>query len=140
MPGPQSSTHCELVALTLVSRIQSLVLTDSLSALHLIAFWGRWSARTTFSRPDHTVVRHFLSLWTGTPPPMFEKMKAHDDAAVSAGSVKAMGNADVETLATQAASPSVEPYSSDPRFADAVQFYTLSVISAPFSTLCRSLS
>jgi len=71
---------------------------------------------------------------------MFEKMKAHDDAAVSAGSVKAVGNADVETLATQAASPSVEPYSPDPRFADAVQFYTLSVISAPFSTLCRSLS
>ena len=125
VPQPRSSTHCELVALTLVAQFQpapALVLTDSLSALQLIASWGRRSLGTILSCPERAAVRQFLSVWHGAAAvPTLEKVKAHDDALAAKGYIKARGNVAVDALAKQAAAGSVWSYSEDMRFADAVQ-------------------
>jgi hypothetical protein len=67
------------------------------------------------------LVRQFLHHWVSLPEvPRLEKVKAHDDDAVAAGNVKAMGNADVDTLAKEAAAGLGSPFIPDTRFADAV--------------------
>jgi hypothetical protein len=125
VPQPRSSTHCELVALTLVARFHpapSLVLTDSLSSLQLIQSWGRRSPGVVLACPERLVICQFLYHWASFPtPPVLEKFTAHDDAAAAKGSIKATGNVAVDALAKQAATGSVGSAPPTPCHEDAVQ-------------------
>jgi hypothetical protein len=122
---PRSSTQCELVALNLTAQfhpLPSVVLTDSLCALQLLGSWGRRPARLVFSCAERVLVRQFLHTWAALPEaPHLEKVKAHDDDAAAKGDVKAMGNANVDTLAKEAAAGAGSPFVLDARFDDAVQ-------------------
>ena len=123
--SPRSSTQCELVALSLVAQFQpapSLVLTDSLCALQLLSSWAQRSPASVLSCNERVEVRLFLHQWhESARPPALEKVKAHDDKAVLAGALKAVGNHRVDALAKEAAVRTTEPYTTDLRFVDAVQ-------------------
>ena len=126
VPVPRSSTHCELVALNLVSSFQPpppVVLTDSLCSLQLIGSWGRRSLRSIYTCFERSLVRQFIAYWDSctTSPPVLEKVQAHDDSAAASGVMKALGNAAVDALAKQAASGSGAPAPSDRRYDDAVE-------------------
>ena len=123
--SPQSSTQCELVALSLVAKFHpfpGLVLTDSVCALQLISSWERRSVGSVLACSERVEVRTFVSQWQGHPhPPILEKVKAHDEHAVAAGNLKSVGNDRVDGLAKEAAAGAGSHYSPDPRFADVVQ-------------------
>ena len=124
MESPRSSTHCELVALTLAAQIAPpppRILTDSLCALQLLLSWGRRSPRAVLACPERDIIRQFLASWEGSPhPPVLEKVKAHDTAAQRAGMVKSIGNEVADSLAKAAAAGVPTRHVPDPRFADAV--------------------
>ena len=123
--SPRSSTHCELVALSLVAQFHPaprLVLTDSLCALQLISSWERRPVRSVLSCTERVEVRTFISQWENHPhPPTLEKVKAHDEDGVAAGRRKAVGNDRVDALAKEAAVGVGSSYTPDARFGDAVQ-------------------
>ena len=103
--------------------VPSLVLTDSLNVLQLIS-WGRRSARAVLSCTERVEVRHFISQWLRHPQPStLEKVQAHDADAVRSGSLKAVGNDQVDGLAKAAAVGEVPLYRSACRFFDAVQLF-----------------
>jgi hypothetical protein len=125
---PYSSTQCEFIALSLAAKFPvrpSVLLTDSLASLQLIQTWGRRSAREILSCPVRAEVRLFLAQWQHAVPPTLAKVKAHDRAAAEAGDARpACGIERADALAKAAADDStatVEPYVSDPRYADAVR-------------------
>jgi hypothetical protein len=75
-----------------------------------------------FSCAERVLVRQFLHTWAALPEaPHLEKVKAHDDDAAAKGDVKAMGNANVDTLAKEAAAGAGSPFVLHARFDDAVQ-------------------
>jgi hypothetical protein len=113
---PRSSTHCELVALGLALQLEApTVLTDSLTALHLVAGWGRWPVDRMLRCPDRRELRWLLSLAAGCPAvPVLEKVKAHDTEALRIGHPKAVGNDLADAAARQAASqPETTPFTVD---------------------------
>jgi hypothetical protein len=89
IPNPRSSTHCELVALGLGVQLDPpppLLLTDSLVSLQLIRGWGTWPTARMLRCPDRREVRWFLALATSRSLALgLEKVKAHNDQALSAG-------------------------------------------------------
>ena len=128
VPCPRSSLHCELVALQCVQELPaapSLVLTDSLNALELISQWGAQSTATVLDREERVEVRRFLHAWRDCPaPPTLEKVKAHNEAGVSAGQQKAIGNALADRAARAAAAvpiPEEHDTTADLPFEDAVR-------------------
>ena len=106
--SPRSSTHCELVALALAMTLHpTQVLTDSLAALLMLQSWGKWSPRRILQTPDRGLVRYILHLAGQlTSPPLLEKVKAHDEAAVASGYPKAVGNDVADGWARRAATES----------------------------------
>ena len=100
-----------------------LVLTDSLTSLHLIASWHRRPTSAILACADRQDVRAFLAFWSGHPsPPTLEKVRAHDLHAISARLPKALGNDRADALAKRAVTdPSAPAFVPDPRHADAVQ-------------------
>ena len=105
---PRSSTHCELVALHLSRQLRPapVILSESLVSLRLIAGWHRRSVRDVLECPDRLEVRAFLHQWQDRgPPPILEKVKAHDAQGAAAGKPKAVGNdlADAHAKATAGA-------------------------------------
>jgi hypothetical protein len=111
IPDARSSTHCELVALSLaLSLSPSQVLTDSLVSLQLIRRWGSRSVAQVLSCADRTEVRRFIHLARQLPqPPLLEKVKAHDTKAIDAGHPKAVGNDIADRAAKHATSASTSP-------------------------------
>ena len=102
---PRSSTQCELVALMLALDFQPpQVITDSLTALHLLKSWGTWSPQRVLQMADRGLVRMLLhQAGHLASPPLLEKVKAHDEAAIAAGHPKAVGNDCADLWAKRAA-------------------------------------
>jgi hypothetical protein len=101
----------------------SLVLTNSLCSLQLLSFWCQRSTSKVLSCPEQAEVRRFLAQWADQCfPPAWEKVKAHDDAALCSGSLKAFGNDRVDGLAKEAARGAYMSFNPDLRFADVVLF------------------
>ena len=119
MPAARSSTHCELVALTLsMQLLPELVLTDSLCALQLIRGWAGFAEARRLSCLDRVEVREFLAAAGACCcPPTLEKVRAHDEEGVQRGAPKAVGNSTVDALAKRAASgeisQSLAPHAAD---------------------------
>ena len=105
---PRSSTHCELIALALALQLRPPhILTDSLASLHLLKSWGTWRAQRILQSADRALVRQVLHLAGQlTSPPVLEKVKAHDAAALAAGHPKAVGNDIADHWAKRAATES----------------------------------
>ena len=107
VPCPRSSTHCELVALCLALSLDPIppqILTDSLTSLRLAQAWGRWSVARTLQCMDRVEIRQLVHMAVQLPqPPLLEKVKAHDVAAVLAGHPKSVGNDLADSLARCAA-------------------------------------
>ena len=103
--APRSSTQCELVALALAMDLRPPhVLTDSLAALHLLQSWGTWSPQRNLQTADRVLVRQVIHLAGRlASPPLLEKVKAHDDAAIALGYPKAVGNDTADRWAKRAA-------------------------------------
>ena len=125
-PASTSSTQCELLALTLLSRFSirpPRVLTDSLCSLQLLRSWGRRPMAAILSCQERAEVRTFIYQWQGSSSaPLLEKVQAHDTDACRAGCPKALGNAMADARAKDAAlSLGSSLYVPDPRAADAVQ-------------------
>ena len=110
IPCPRSSTHCELVALCLALSLDPTppqVLTDSLTSLRLALGWGCWPVARTLQCADRVEVRQLVHMGALLAlPPVLEKVKAHNEAALAAGHPKAVGNDAADHLARRAA---VEP-------------------------------
>jgi ribonuclease HI len=111
VPHPRSSTHCELVALALGLQMDtSQILTDSLTALHLVSGWGKWAVDRMLRCADRQEVRYVVSLACALAGcPRLEKVKAHDAQAVELGHPKALGNDQADRVARSAASSSSCP-------------------------------
>ena len=113
VPDPRSSTHCELVALCLALTFSSppaAVLTDSLASLQCIHSWGSWPTARHLQCADRVEVRQFLAMALELEqPPVLEKVKAHDAAALASGHPKSVGNDMADQLARMAAEGSGQP-------------------------------
>ena len=124
---PRSSTHCELVALCLALQLSPpQILTDSLTALQLITRWATLPPSRILRCPDRIDIRRFLHLASQQPsPPLLEKVKAHDTAAIALGHPKSLGNDAADQHARQAATSSSSPpwAPNDQPFHDAVQLF-----------------
>ena len=124
VPGARSSTHCELVALTLALNFDpSQLLTDSLVSLQLVQHWGSRPLAQVLSCPDRAEVRHFIhAASTRATPPLLEKVKAHDSRLLELGHPKAVGNDAADTAAKRATRPTIPPWTRPPGlFEDAVE-------------------
>ena len=103
--APRSSTQCELVALSLAMGLRPpQILTDSLTALHLLRTWGTMSPQRILQTADRELVRLVIYEAGRLPlPPLLEKVKAHDQDALAAGHPKAVGNDAADGWAKRAA-------------------------------------
>ena len=118
VPGPRSSTHCELVALGLAMQIEAAqVLTDSLTSLRLLRSWAFYSVARVLRCADRVDIRRVLQLAAGCAvPPILEKVKAHNERAIKQGHPKAVGNDLADHQAKVAALGSDVPVAAwDPR-------------------------
>ena len=108
VPAPRSSTHCELVALSLALAMEPTppqVLTDSLVSLRLLAQWGAWPTRRTLGSVDRVEARRLIHLARGLPlAPCLVKVKAHDAEGIRIGHPRALGNELADQWAKRAAS------------------------------------
>ena len=82
---PCSNTHCKLIGLCLALQFSTTqILSDSLTSLQLITRWASWPTSRTLQCPARVQLRRFLHLAASkSSPPLHEKFKAHDDAAIS---------------------------------------------------------
>ena len=106
LPAPQSSTQCELVALSLAARftvLPELILTDSLCSLQLISSWPLRSSASVMYCPQRVDVRRLLFQWKDcASPPTLEKVKAHDEVGHREANAKTLGNERADALAKEA--------------------------------------
>jgi len=109
---PRSSTHCELVGLSLAMGLEPTeIITDSLAALRLLKGWGRAEMPTNnmTEHPDRRLVRRLLEEAKAAGYRTLEKVKAHDEGAIDAGVPKAAGNAEADRQAKQAVKEQAGP-------------------------------
>ena len=105
LPTARSSTHCELVALSLALQLSPpQILTDSLVSLQLVRRWSSRTVAQVLSCADRAEVRQFLHLAAQSSlPPLLEKVKAHGSPAIDSGHPKAAGNDAADRAAKHAA-------------------------------------
>lgn len=102
---PRSSTHCELVGLSLAMELRPTeIITDLLTALRLPEARGRLEmpAKQMTEHPDRRLGRRLLKEAKEAGFPTLEKVKAHDEGALEAGIPKAVGNSEADRHAKQA--------------------------------------
>ena len=102
---PRSSTHCELVALSLAMRMSAVqVVTDSLVALQLLRSWNSKTIKEVLRCGERDIVRYILHLAEMKREcPKLQKVKAHDTEALGAGRPQAVGNDLADSWAKRAA-------------------------------------
>ena len=93
----------------------SQILTDSLTALHLVSDWGRWAVDRMLRCADRREVHWVVSVACAQAVcPVLEKVKAHDARALELGHPKALGNDHADRVARCAASsPACPPFLVD---------------------------
>jgi len=109
--APRSSTHCELIALTLALELAPpQVLTDSLASLLLLKHWGSWPPRKILCYTDRLEVRRLVHMaHCLVTPPVLGKVKAHDESGIRLGHPRAKGNDAADRWAKQAATVTGHP-------------------------------
>ena len=115
VPNTRSSTHCELVALRVATALHPpQILTDSLSALHLVRGWGCKPIAKVLQCADRVEVRQLITTAMASGhPPLMEKVKAHDQQAIDIGHPKAVGNDLADSCAGCAATGLFLPWLPD---------------------------
>ena len=119
LPVARSSTQCELVALCLALALYPpQVLTDSLSSLQLLRRWGQFSAARVLLCPDRVLIRQAIFLAAQRrPPPLLEKVAAHNAAGITLEHPKSLGNDAADCMAARAeADPGIEHWVLDRSF------------------------